>query len=120
MRGRYFLHADPKLIERAFGSRAGHRPLGSDPRLGQGPCHRQPDDQRPSGRHHRQVGLPLPPLHRAGIGLLRVAAAGQGTQAALLIRRREREPIGFAGLWESWEDRGTGEVVETSSSLRAR
>ena len=44
----------------------------------------------------------------------------QGTQAALLIRRRKKAPIGFAGLWESWEDRATGEVVETSSSLRAR
>jgi putative SOS response-associated peptidase YedK len=45
---------------------------------------------------------------------------GRGLKQPYLIRRRERAPIGFAGLWESWEDRGTGEVVETSSSLRAR
>jgi putative SOS response-associated peptidase YedK len=42
---------------------------------------------------------------------------GRGPKQPYLIRRREREAIGFAGLWESWEDRGTGEVVETCTII---
>jgi putative SOS response-associated peptidase YedK len=42
---------------------------------------------------------------------------GRGPKQPYLIRCREREPIGFAGLWESWEDRGTGEVVETCTII---
>ena len=34
-----------------------------------------------------------------------------GPKQPHLIRRRDGEPIGFAGLWESWTDRATGEVV---------
>jgi putative SOS response-associated peptidase YedK len=47
-----------------------------------------------------------------------MAAAGQGTpKQPYLIRRRDSEPIGFAGLWESWQDRTTGEVVETCTII---
>ena len=37
---------------------------------------------------------------------------GRGPKQPYLIQPQGcGEPIGFAGLWESWEDRGTGEVV---------
>jgi hypothetical protein len=42
---------------------------------------------------------------------------GRGPKQPYLIRRRDGEPIGFAGLWESWEDRATGEVVETCTII---
>jgi putative SOS response-associated peptidase YedK len=29
------------------------------------------------------------------------------------LHRRDGEPLGFAGLWESWTDRGTGEAIES-------
>jgi putative SOS response-associated peptidase YedK len=38
---------------------------------------------------------------------------GRGPKRPYLIRRRDGEPIGFAGLWESWRDPATGEAVET-------
>jgi putative SOS response-associated peptidase YedK len=42
---------------------------------------------------------------------------GRGPKQPYLIRRKDGEPIGFAGLWESWEDRTTGEVVETCTII---
>jgi putative SOS response-associated peptidase YedK len=33
------------------------------------------------------------------------------------IRRRDREPMAFAGLWSTWTDRGTGEVVESCTII---
>jgi putative SOS response-associated peptidase YedK len=33
------------------------------------------------------------------------------------IRRRDREPMSFAGLWSTWTDRGTGEVVESCTII---
>jgi putative SOS response-associated peptidase YedK len=42
---------------------------------------------------------------------------GRGPKQPYLIRRRDGEPIGFAGLWESWEDQATGEVVETCTII---
>jgi putative SOS response-associated peptidase YedK len=36
-----------------------------------------------------------------------------GPKRPHLIRRRDWEPIGSAGLWESWRDPATGEAVES-------
>jgi len=38
---------------------------------------------------------------------------GGGPKQPYLIRRRDGEPIGFAGLWEAWTDRETGEAITT-------
>jgi putative SOS response-associated peptidase YedK len=38
---------------------------------------------------------------------------GRGPKQPFLIKRKDGEPIGFAGLWESWTDPATGEVVES-------
>jgi putative SOS response-associated peptidase YedK len=38
---------------------------------------------------------------------------GKGTKQPFLIRRKDGQPMGFAGLWETWTDRTTGEVVTT-------
>jgi putative SOS response-associated peptidase YedK len=35
----------------------------------------------------------------------------KGPKQPYLIRRRDGRPMGFAGLWETWTDRETGEVV---------
>jgi putative SOS response-associated peptidase YedK len=42
---------------------------------------------------------------------------GRGPKQPYLIRRKDGQPIGFAGLWESWEDRTTGEVIETCTII---
>jgi putative SOS response-associated peptidase YedK len=34
-----------------------------------------------------------------------------------LIRRKDGEPLGFAGLWEGWRDPATGEVVESCTVI---
>jgi putative SOS response-associated peptidase YedK len=34
-----------------------------------------------------------------------------------VIRRRDGELLGFAGLWEAWRDRETGEVIETCTVI---
>lgn len=36
-----------------------------------------------------------------------------GTKQPFYFYLKEREVFGFAGLWEQWLDRGTGEVLET-------
>lgn len=36
---------------------------------------------------------------------------GTGPKTPHLIRRRDGEPMGFAGLWETWQDRETGEEI---------
>jgi putative SOS response-associated peptidase YedK len=38
---------------------------------------------------------------------------GRGPKQPYLIQRRDGRPMGFAGLWEEWRDRDTGEVVTT-------
>ena len=38
---------------------------------------------------------------------------GKGPKQPFLIRRKDGQPMGFAGLWETWTDRTTGEVVTT-------
>jgi putative SOS response-associated peptidase YedK len=42
---------------------------------------------------------------------------GRGPKQPYLIRRKDGEPIGFAGLWESWRDPVNGEVVETCTII---
>jgi putative SOS response-associated peptidase YedK len=37
----------------------------------------------------------------------------RGPKRPFVIRRRDGEPIGFAGLWEAWRDPATGETVES-------
>ena len=41
--------------------------------------------------------------------------AEDGGKQPYLIRRRDRAPFVFAGLWESWEDKESGEVLESCS-----
>jgi putative SOS response-associated peptidase YedK len=38
---------------------------------------------------------------------------GKGPKQPYLIRRRDGQPMGFAGLWETWTDPATGEIVTT-------
>jgi putative SOS response-associated peptidase YedK len=38
---------------------------------------------------------------------------GRGPKQPYLIQRRDGQPMGFAGLWETWADPATGEVVTT-------
>jgi putative SOS response-associated peptidase YedK len=38
---------------------------------------------------------------------------GSGPKQPYLIRRKDGVPIGFAGLWEAWTDRETGEEITT-------
>jgi len=42
---------------------------------------------------------------------------GRGPKQPYLIQRKDGEPIGFAGLWERWHDRVSGEVVETCTII---
>lgn len=42
---------------------------------------------------------------------------GRGPKQPYLIRRREGRPIGFAGLWETWQDPATGEVVTSCTII---
>ena len=80
---------------------------GLVPPVGQGAFDRQQDDQRPGGGDRDKAGLPrrLPPASLPGARgrLLRVAEArGRRPQAAGAVRRRDRAPFAFAGLWERW------------------
>jgi putative SOS response-associated peptidase YedK len=38
---------------------------------------------------------------------------GKGPKRPFLIRRKDGQLMGLAGLWETWTDRATGEVVTT-------
>lgn len=40
-----------------------------------------------------------------------------GTKQPYLIRRRDGAPIGFAGLWETWKDRGSGEEITSCTII---
>jgi putative SOS response-associated peptidase YedK len=42
---------------------------------------------------------------------------GGGPKQPFLIRRKDGQPMGLAGLWESWTDPETGEVVTTCTIL---
>src|SRR3954471_18986416 len=41
----------------------------------------------------------------------------RGPAQPYLIRRKDGEPLGFAGLWEGWRDPATGEVVESCTVI---
>jgi putative SOS response-associated peptidase YedK len=38
---------------------------------------------------------------------------GRGPKQPYLIRRKDGAPLGFAGLWETWHDRTSGEEITT-------
>jgi putative SOS response-associated peptidase YedK len=42
---------------------------------------------------------------------------GRGPKRPHLIRRKDGEPIGFAGLWETWRDPSTGDEVTTCTII---
>lgn len=42
---------------------------------------------------------------------------GGGPKQPFLIRRKDGQPMAFAGLWESWTDPATGEVVTTCTII---
>ena len=42
---------------------------------------------------------------------------GRGPKRPYLIRCKDGEPIGFAGLWETWRDPSGGEAVETCTII---
>lgn len=42
---------------------------------------------------------------------------GSGPKQPFLIRRKDKQPMGLAGLWESWTDPKTGEVVTSCTII---
>lgn len=42
---------------------------------------------------------------------------GDRSQRVVAIRARGRHPVGLAGLWNTWTDKATGEVVESYTML---
>jgi putative SOS response-associated peptidase YedK len=42
---------------------------------------------------------------------------GGGPKRPFLIRRKDRQPMGVAGLWETWTDPETGEVVTSCTII---
>ena len=67
-------------------------------------------DQRPGRDGHDeqrvQAGVRAAPVHRPGRRLLRVAEDRRhaSSKQPWFIRRRDGEPLAFAGLWEIWHD----------------
>ncbi len=58
-----------------------------------------------------------PPLPGSRRRLLRVAAGGGGAKQPFHIRRKNRGPVAFAGLWDRWEDPGAGGGVLESCTI---
>ena len=166
MCGRYLLHADPKLIERAFGAEFSQLPRELVPRWNIAPTQRVPIVRNRPGRelkivrqgegrgrelatvrwglipawakdpaignrmiNARAEGITDKPAFRSAFrarrcivpasGFYEWQRQGRGPKQPYLIRRRDGLPIGFAGLWESWEDQATSEVVETCTIIPA-
>jgi putative SOS response-associated peptidase YedK len=164
MCGRYLLHADPKLIERAFGAEFSQIPRELVPRWNIAPTQIVPIVRNQPGRelkivrqgeggerelvtvrwglipawakdpaignrmiNARAEGVADKPAFRSAFrtrrcivpasGFFEWMRQGRGPKQPYLIRHRDGELIGFAGLWESWEDRATGEVVETCTII---
>jgi putative SOS response-associated peptidase YedK len=150
MCGRYLLHADPKLIERAFGAEFSQIPRELVPRWNIAPTQRVPIVRNRPGRelkivrqsegrgrelatvrwglipawtkdpaisnrmiNARAEGVADKPAFRSAFrarrcivpasGFYEWQRQGRGPKQPYLIRRRDGEPIGFAGLWESWD-----------------
>jgi len=40
-----------------------------------------------------------------------------GSKTPMYIHRRDDQPFAFAGLYETWQDRGTGEAIDTCTIL---
>ena len=164
MCGRYLLHADPKLIERAFRAEFSQIPRELVPRWNIAPTQRVPIVRNQPGLelkivrqgegrgrelatvrwglipawakdpaignrmiNARAEGVADKPAFRSAFrtrrcivpasGFYEWQRQGRGAKQPYLIRRKDSLPIGFAGLWESWEDRATGEVVETCTII---
>jgi putative SOS response-associated peptidase YedK len=158
MCGRYLLHADPRLIERAFGAEFSQIPRELVPRWNIAPTQIVPIVGNRPGRelkivrqsegrgrelvtvrwglipawakdpaignqmiNARAEGVADKPAFRSAFrsrrcivpasGFFEWQRQGRGPKQPYLIRRTDEEPIGFAGLWESWQDWSTGEVV---------
>lgn len=43
-----------------------------------------------------------------------------GIKIPHVLRRKDGQPMGFAGLWETWTDRATGEVVTSCTIVTTR
>jgi hypothetical protein len=70
-----------------------------------------------AGKADVPIGLQTHPLHRAGVGLLRVALS-RGRQAALFHQRCGwRGAVDIAGLWDEWRDPETSEPVLTCTVI---
>ena len=88
---------------------------GLVPVVGQGSEDRRPHDQRPrrDAPHEQRVqaAVRAAPVHRPRRRLLRVAEDRRASSAKQpwFIRRRDGEPLAFAGLWEIWHDRSDGD-----------
>jgi putative SOS response-associated peptidase YedK len=164
MCGRYLLHADPKLIERAFGAEFSQLPRELVPRFNIAPTQRVPIVRNRAGRelkivrqaegaerelvtvrwgliptwakdpaignrmiNARAEGVPAKPAFRSAFrarrcivpasGFFEWRQVGRGPKQPYLIRRKDGQPLGFAGLWERWTDPATGEAVETCTII---
>lgn len=164
MCGRYLLHADPELIQRAFGAEFSELPRQLVPRWNIAPTQRVPIVRNRLGRelsivrkgqsgerelvavrwglipgwakepsignrmiNARAEGVANKPAFRSAFRTRRciVPASGfyewtktaRGAKQPYLIRRKNGQLLGLAGLWESWVDRATGEVVETCTII---
>lgn len=164
MCGRYLLHADPALLERAFGfAEFSEMPQQLRPRFNIAPTQTVPIVRDVPGRSlqivrkgggNRELALArwglIPawakeasignrminaraetvaekPAFRSAFrarrciipasGFYEWRRRGSGPKQPYLVRRRDGAPMGFAGLWESWTDPETGEVVTTCTII---
>ena len=79
-----------------------------DPKIGDRMINARAETLLTSNAFKRRVRAPA--LHRARRRLLRVAEArgASAPKQPWFIRRRDGEPLAFAGLWETWHDRDGG------------
>ena len=161
MCGRYLLHADPGLLERAFGFEFSETARELGQRFNIAPTQRVPIVRNPPSRkltilrragdsgerelvlarwglvpawakdpaigqkmiNARAETIAEKPAFRSAFrarrcivpasGFYEWHRRGGGPKQPYLIRRRDGEPLGLAGLWEAWVDHSTGEEVTT-------
>ena len=88
--------------------------VGPGALVGQGPLHRQPDDQRADGDGRREAGLPQgvrhPPRPAPADGYFewyptsQTNARGKPVKQPFFIRPRDGGVLAMAGLYEIWRD----------------